>query len=163
FSMIDLGINPNVRLPKASRMAAWMQAGGGSIGVGNNVFAGGDNKSDFGFGGTPARAPVKGGGTELVKDGLLQGNAGRKEAAVKEEMKRLNGVWERVSYTLDGKNVPLPDGKKLYTTIEDGKFSTKLGDEAVGGGTFTLDPAARPPTIDLVYDAGPNKGKTYLA
>jgi uncharacterized protein (TIGR03067 family) len=86
-----------------------------------------------------------------------------KEAAVKEEMKRLSGTWERVSHTVDGKEAPAPGGKKFATTIADGKFSSKLGDEEVSAGTFTLDPTAKPPAIDIEYTLGPNKGKKFLA
>jgi uncharacterized protein (TIGR03067 family) len=163
FSMIDLGINPNVRLPKASRMAAWMQAGAVSLGFGNNLFTGGDNKADFGFGATLPAATVAVDGTALIKDGVLHDFGAAREAAVKEEMKHLNGVWDRVSYTVDGKEFPLPEGKKLHTVIQDGKFTSKLDDKVIGGGTFTIDPTAKTPTIDLVYDAGDNKGKTFLA
>ncbi len=47
FAAIDIGINPNVQVPKASRMVTWMAAGTISIGIGNNTWAGGDNDVPF--------------------------------------------------------------------------------------------------------------------
>ena len=49
FSFIDIGINPNVSIIPGSKLACWMPAGMITIGIGNNLFAGGDNKSTFGY------------------------------------------------------------------------------------------------------------------
>ncbi len=49
FSSIDIGINPNVSIIPGSKLACWMPAGMITIGIGNNLFAGGDNKSTFGY------------------------------------------------------------------------------------------------------------------
>jgi leucyl aminopeptidase (aminopeptidase T) len=49
FSSIDIGINPNVSIIPGSKLACWMPAGMITIGIGNNLFAGGDNKSLFGY------------------------------------------------------------------------------------------------------------------
>jgi leucyl aminopeptidase (aminopeptidase T) len=45
FGYIDIGINPRVRLVPDSKMVAWMPAGMVTVGLGNNVWAGGDNAS----------------------------------------------------------------------------------------------------------------------
>jgi leucyl aminopeptidase (aminopeptidase T) len=47
FAALDLGINPNVQAPANSRFSSWMGAGAISIGIGNNVWAGGDNAVPF--------------------------------------------------------------------------------------------------------------------
>jgi leucyl aminopeptidase (aminopeptidase T) len=47
FGYVDLGVNPNVEIPKDSRMVAWMAAGTIAIGVGANTWAGGDNNVPF--------------------------------------------------------------------------------------------------------------------
>ncbi|UCH09590.1 MAG: aminopeptidase [Fidelibacterota bacterium] len=47
FGVMDIGLNPNVRIPTGSSMVAWMPAGMVTIGVGNNTWAGGDNSTDF--------------------------------------------------------------------------------------------------------------------
>lgn len=47
FAAIDIGINPNVQIPPNSRMTAWMASGMITVGIGTNVWAGGENLSDF--------------------------------------------------------------------------------------------------------------------
>lgn len=47
FAAIDIGINPNVRIPPDSRMVAWMASGMITVGIGTNTWAGGENASDF--------------------------------------------------------------------------------------------------------------------
>ncbi len=44
FAVVDLGINPNVKLPASSAVGTWVPAGTVSVGIGNNIWAGGDNK-----------------------------------------------------------------------------------------------------------------------
>lgn len=49
FGAIDIGINPNVRIPPDSRMVAWMGSGMVTVGIGMNTWAGGENMSEFGL------------------------------------------------------------------------------------------------------------------
>ncbi|HWS87362.1 MAG TPA: aminopeptidase [Pyrinomonadaceae bacterium] len=49
FAVVDFGINPNVKLPAGSKIATWVPAGTVTVGVGNNVWAGGDNKTSYGY------------------------------------------------------------------------------------------------------------------
>jgi aminopeptidase len=49
FAVVDFGINPNVKLPPGSSIATWVPAGTITVGVGNNVWAGGDNKTPYGY------------------------------------------------------------------------------------------------------------------
>ena len=49
FAVVDFGINPNVKLPADSKVATWVPAGTVTVGVGNNVWAGGDNKTPYGY------------------------------------------------------------------------------------------------------------------
>jgi hypothetical protein len=49
LSALDIGINPAVRLPDRSPAGLYMAAGTITINVGNNVWAGGENKSAFGL------------------------------------------------------------------------------------------------------------------
>ncbi len=50
-SYIDFGINPNLKIWPASKVGNWVQAGMVSVGTGNNMWAGGDNKAAFDVGG----------------------------------------------------------------------------------------------------------------
>lgn len=47
FAFIDIGINPDVKVPAGSTMLSWVPAGMVSIGVGNNGWAGGENNAGF--------------------------------------------------------------------------------------------------------------------
>jgi leucyl aminopeptidase (aminopeptidase T) len=49
FAVVDLGINPNVKLPASSVVGTWVPAGTVTIGIGNNIWAGGNNKSAYGY------------------------------------------------------------------------------------------------------------------
>ena len=49
FAVVDLGINPNVRLPQASGLGTWVPAGTVTVGVGDNTWAGGTNRVPFGY------------------------------------------------------------------------------------------------------------------
>ena len=48
FAFIDLGINPNIKLPAESTVGNWVPAGTISVGTGANVWAGGDNTVPYG-------------------------------------------------------------------------------------------------------------------
>lgn len=47
FAFLDIGFNPKVQAPPRSRLVSWVAAGTITIGVGNNVWAGGDNDVPF--------------------------------------------------------------------------------------------------------------------
>jgi leucyl aminopeptidase (aminopeptidase T) len=47
LAAIDIGINPNVQIPAGSKMVTWMGAGTISVGIGGNVWAGGENACPF--------------------------------------------------------------------------------------------------------------------
>jgi len=49
FAVIDLGINPNIKLPATSAVRTWVHAGTISTGIGNTEWAGGSNKTPYGY------------------------------------------------------------------------------------------------------------------
>jgi leucyl aminopeptidase (aminopeptidase T) len=49
FAVVDFGINSNVKLPAGSKVATWVPAGTVTVGIGDNVWAGGDNKTPYGY------------------------------------------------------------------------------------------------------------------
>jgi aminopeptidase len=69
--VVDIGINPSIQVPAGSAVNVWSRAGAVTVMVGNNVWAGGDNSSDFGLPAEVQNATVTVDGTELVKDGKL--------------------------------------------------------------------------------------------
>jgi aminopeptidase len=72
FAAVDFGINPNVKLPAGSQVATWVPAGTVTVGVGNNVWAGGDNKSPYGYFVSLPGTTVKLDGKTVVEAGQLK-------------------------------------------------------------------------------------------
>jgi uncharacterized protein (TIGR03067 family) len=77
---------------------------------------------------------------------------------VDEKNDPLAGTWIIVSMTNDGND--RPDHKDAKATFANGKLTLKGTDEKEHTGTYTLDVAKKPATIDLVPADGPHKGKT---
>lgn len=73
IGVVDFGINPAIRLPEGAPVNVWSRAGALTVGVGNNVWAGGDNGVSFGIAPEVPKATVTVDGRELVKDGRLVG------------------------------------------------------------------------------------------
>jgi leucyl aminopeptidase (aminopeptidase T) len=71
LTSLDVGINPAVTLPKDSP-GVFLESGTITIGVGNNSWAGGENRSSFGMGGFLRGGTLKVDDVVLVKDGVLQ-------------------------------------------------------------------------------------------
>jgi leucyl aminopeptidase (aminopeptidase T) len=72
FGVIDLGINPNVRIPPGTRLASYMPAGMVTIGVGGNLWAGGDNAISFSLQSFLPGSTVKVDGKTIVENGALK-------------------------------------------------------------------------------------------
>jgi leucyl aminopeptidase (aminopeptidase T) len=72
FSVIDVGINPNVRIPEKSKLLAYMAAGMVSVWTGNDTWAGGDNNASFGVGGFLPGCTLKVDGKVVVDKGALK-------------------------------------------------------------------------------------------
>jgi leucyl aminopeptidase (aminopeptidase T) len=73
LGVIDFGINPSVNVPDGGAVNAWSRAGAVTVGIGNNVWAGGDNANDFGIAADVGNATVTVDGREVVKEGKLVG------------------------------------------------------------------------------------------
>ena len=69
FSYIDFGINPNLKIWPASKVGNWVQAGMVSLGTGNNMWAGGDNKASFDAGGHLPGCTVTLDGKTIIEKG----------------------------------------------------------------------------------------------
>lgn len=72
FAYIDLGINSDVKLKPGSKCVAWMPAGMVSVGIGNNIWAGGENKNPFAYNFFLPGSTVKVDGKVLVENGMLK-------------------------------------------------------------------------------------------
>ncbi len=72
FGIIDLGINPNVKIVPGSRMEAWMPAGMVTVQMGGNQWAGGESNSTFGLASFLTGATLKVDGKTIVEAGALK-------------------------------------------------------------------------------------------
>lgn len=71
FAAIDIGVNPDIRIPENSRLAAWMASGMITVGIGNDTWAGGENNCDFDLYAHIRRGTLAIDGKNLVEKGEL--------------------------------------------------------------------------------------------
>jgi aminopeptidase len=72
FGFVDIGINPGMKIPEGSKFQNWTVAGMISIGIGNNVWAGGNNNNPYGLTGYLPGSTLKIDGKPLVESGKLK-------------------------------------------------------------------------------------------
>jgi leucyl aminopeptidase (aminopeptidase T) len=73
LSVVDIGINPSVQLPEGGAVNVWSRAGAVTVVVGDNSWAGGDNRVNFAIPPEIRNATLEVDGTALVKDGKITG------------------------------------------------------------------------------------------
>jgi uncharacterized protein (TIGR03067 family) len=80
------------------------------------------------------------------------------------DAKRLQGVWEPVAVTAEGKKIAEADVAKsgMRLTMDGDRYKVTVQGKLVEGGTFKLDPGKSPRTLDLTITEGDDKGKTQL-
>jgi uncharacterized protein (TIGR03067 family) len=86
--------------------------------------------------------------------------ADAKDDAVKKEMDALQGKWQLVSLTRDGKEVDV--AKDAVRVIKGDTYKINPRPDVTIEGTFRIDPTAKPKQIDTTPTTGDNKGKTAL-
>lgn len=72
FAAIDIGINPNVKIPEGTNMQAWMAEGMVTVGIGNNIWSGGDNNVGFSLFFHLLNTTLKIDGKPVVENGKLK-------------------------------------------------------------------------------------------
>ena len=72
FAFVDFGINPNLRIWPASKIGNWIQSGMVTVGIGNNTWAGGDNKISYGLTNYLPGSTVTVDGKTVVENGVLK-------------------------------------------------------------------------------------------
>jgi aminopeptidase len=71
LSVVDIGINPSLRVPDDNPIHAWSKAGKVTVVIGSNTWAGGTNQVNFGLSPASPGTSVSVDGKVLVKDGKL--------------------------------------------------------------------------------------------
>ena len=87
-------------------------------------------------------------------------DAAPKDEAARAEFKRFEGTWAFVSMEINGKAVPVANLKDSRLIFKDERFTSK--GEDTNEGTFAVDPAAKPKTIDIKVSVGEGKTITIL-
>jgi leucyl aminopeptidase (aminopeptidase T) len=72
LGFVDLGINPNVKLPASSSVGTWVPAGTVTVGTGTNTWAGGDNSVAYGATIFLPGSTVTLDGKPIVENGMLK-------------------------------------------------------------------------------------------
>jgi uncharacterized protein (TIGR03067 family) len=75
-------------------------------------------------------------------------------------MKQMEGTWETVSITRDGKKVSPPGEARMHFIVRDGHWTVKKGDQTIEGGTLKIDPSTTPKQIDVTPTSGKHKDQT---
>jgi hypothetical protein len=71
LSVLDIGINPSLKVPDDNPIHAWSKAGRVTIVVGNNTWAGGNNLVNFGLSPSSPGMTLTVDGKALIQDGKL--------------------------------------------------------------------------------------------
>jgi uncharacterized protein (TIGR03067 family) len=82
------------------------------------------------------------------------------EHATRIDREFLQGTWHVVGREVEGRKVPPHELQGARITIQ-GSTLTLTGPGTVSRGTFTLDVASTPRTLDMTFTEGPEKGKTW--
>lgn len=72
FAVVDFGVNPNVTLPADAAVGTWVPAGTVTVGIGNNVWAGGTNKSPYAYFASIPGATVTLDGKTVIEKGQIK-------------------------------------------------------------------------------------------
>jgi uncharacterized protein (TIGR03067 family) len=77
------------------------------------------------------------------------------------DLDRIQGCWTVAALEVDGQTVPDAARSNARVVVEGNRFSN-TGMGAVYKGTIEIDPSARPRRLDMLFDAGPEKGNKNL-
>lgn len=85
------------------------------------------------------------------------------DQAIEKERKVLQGTWRMTYLEIDGNRVAEDDFKKLsVVNAADGSWTLRVDDNDLNKGDSTLDPTAKPKTVDFTPSDGDNAGKLHL-
>ena len=84
------------------------------------------------------------------------------DAKVDDDTKMLVGNWQPIQGEIGGQKLPEDVLKNLSLSMADGKY-TVITPDITDKGTYAIDAAKKPKTMDVESLEGPNKGKKYQA
>ena len=95
----------------------------------------------------------------MVLTGLMAAADAPKKEAVDPDMKALQGTWQLVDAESGGRPVPKRQIEGVKLVISGTQLKLESGGES-STGTFTIDPAKKPKTIDSTINFDGDRGKT---
>jgi uncharacterized protein (TIGR03067 family) len=96
----------------------------------------------------------------MVLIGLMPAaDAAKKESVDQEDIKALQGTWQLVHAESAGKPMPKQQIQGVKLVISGTQLKLEFGGEN-STGTFTIDPAKKPKTIDSTINFDGDRGKT---
>lgn len=93
----------------------------------------------------------------LVAAVALFVGAAPREATEGDDLKKMQGDWMVVSMTANGIKYPDEEAQSLFRTIEGNNYQISRYSKPFAKGTFKIDPAATPKTIDSSPATDPSK------
>jgi uncharacterized protein (TIGR03067 family) len=83
--------------------------------------------------------------------------------AARKELEQLQGTWRGISITQDGQKLPLEGGlANLEVVIKGSERTVKAGESVLSRAVFSMNPTAKPKTVDVTITEGTQAGKTLL-
>ena len=76
-----------------------------------------------------------------------------------DDAKTIQGSWAIASAEIGGGPFPPQAAKLITLKMDEGKYEVKA--ENPDKGTYTIDPTAKPKTLDIFGGEGPNAGKHF--
>ena len=96
----------------------------------------------------------------MLAAGLLLAADAPKDDAVKKELTKADGLWQVVSFEIDGNKLGDDEAKAIKMTIKEGKYHAKSMDNTVSRGLLVLNPSKKPTEVDIKPEEGDNQGQT---
>jgi uncharacterized protein (TIGR03067 family) len=88
--------------------------------------------------------------------GLLLGAAAAQD--IDKDLKQTEGTWKVSMTEYDGKKVPQVKGKAVKLVVKGNEYVI-FGEKEKTVGTLKVDSSKKPKTMDVMFSAGPLKGK----
>jgi uncharacterized protein (TIGR03067 family) len=82
------------------------------------------------------------------------------EENIRREQELLERNWRMVSIEFDGARMPAEEVRSCSLSFKSGKFSSRMGERQTNG-TYHIDPAKTPKSMDIVHTDGPEKDKKW--
>jgi len=85
---------------------------------------------------------------------LLKDGSAHAKDANKKDLEKMQGDWAQVSFVVDGDKHPDDEAQALFRSMKDDKYTIYQFKKVIGKGTFKLDAAKKPKTIDAITTVG---------